>query len=771
MTDDGIAAKRIQVNGIVQGVGFRPFIFQLAMTHGLKGNVANTESGVLIHVEGPDQNIRAFQESIRTKAPPLAQVIELQSETLPPAGYTEFKIIQSSGSGNRYTLISPDVAVCDDCLREMKDPQDRRFGYPFINCTHCGPRYTIIEDIPYDRYQTSMRPFNLCAACRREYEDPLDRRFHAQPNACPDCGPEVTLWDTEGRVVPSDDPIRMAVDLIQNGKILAVKGLGGFHLAVNGLDETAVVRLRQRKRREEKPLALMCPDLETIRALAHITHDEERLLRSQQRPIVLLTRLQASAVASSVSPQNRYLGVMLPYTPLHHLLLSHGLKALVMTSANLAEEPICIDNREALRRLGGIADYYLVHNRDIYLRTDDTVLRHAAGGTRFVRRSRGYVPVPIFLKTPVPSILAVGAELKNTNCLTRGKQAFLSQHIGDLENLETLEFFKKTISHLKRILDISPKAVAHDLHPDYLSTRFALSQSDVPTIGIQHHHAHIVSCMAEHGLDGPVIGLSLDGTGYGLDGTIWGGEVLISELGGFTRAAHLSYSAMPGGAAAIRQPWRMALSYAYEVVGHGFLDMKFAFLKDKTNGEVSTLCRMIDGRLNSPFTSSMGRLFDGVAALIGLREKVAFEGQAAMMLEMAAPDVLPNKTYDYFWTGDEPKKISIPSIIKGVIKDLNDGVQQSTISGRFHATLIRLFTDLCKALKMETGLDRVVLSGGVFQNALLLTGLVDSLTQEGFTVYSHEKVPTNDGGIALGQAVAAAALFQGKNSIDEVISI
>ena len=757
MPQDGIVAECIQVNGIVQGVGFRPFIFQLARTHRLTGEVSNISKGVRIHVEGPGSRIQSFKKDILSQAPPLSRIIEICAEKASVRGFVNFIIVQSTAGETRFTLISPDVSVCEACVREMRDPENRRYRYPFINCTHCGPRYTIIEDIPYDRPKTSMRRFSLCEDCLKEYQDPFDRRFHAQPNACAACGPKVTLLDHLGGRIATEDPIKKAAELLSQGRILAIKGLGGVHLAVNALDETAVMRLRERKQREEKPLAIMAPDLDTVRTFAEMTPEETSLLSSPSRPIVLLTRRDGAFIAASVSPANRYLGVMLPYTPLHYLLFGHGFTALVMTSGNISDEPMCIENSDALVRLEGIADYFLLHDRDIYLRTDDTVLRHAAGRTRVIRRSRGYVPVPVFLNRKIGNVLAVGAELKNTVCLTRGDQAFLSQHIGDLENQETFEFFTHTISHLKRILDIEPDAIAHDLHPDYLATRYASSLPGIPSIAVQHHHAHIRSCMAEHRIDGPVVGLAFDGTGYGLDGNLWGGEVLLTQATGFTRAAHLAYTPMPGGAAAIRHPWRMGVSYAYHTLGEGFRESGLGFAEKRGAKDIDILLGMIQNRLNSPLTSSLGRLFDGVAALAGIREEAAFEGQAAMMLEMAASGDIHQKPYDFSWTDDHPRRILIHPIISGVLRDVKLKVSPKTISARFHATLTRLFTELCKELRRETGLDRVVLSGGCFQNILLLREFIETLTGEGFTVFAHEQVPTNDGGISLGQAVIAGA--------------
>ena len=750
-------AKRLKVNGIVQGVGFRPFIFQLAEQYGLKGEVGNTSSGVSIHIEGLAEQVASFEADICAKSPPLSYIVEISGQSDTVRNYAGFSIAKSKGGAKISTLISPDVSVCGDCLAELLDPDDRRYHYPFINCTNCGPRYTIIDDIPYDRPKTSMRHFKMCAACQSEYDDPNNRRFHAQPNACADCGPHVSLYDKRQNRIAPKDPIGKATELLKQGYILAIKGLGGFHLAVDAADTDAVRRLRNRKLREEKPFAVMAYDLESIRRYALVEAAEEKLLTSIQRPIVLLRKKNPNRISKEVAPNNKYFAVMLPYTPLHYLILKQGFAALVMTSGNLSEEPIAIDNDDAFNRLSSIADYFLIHNRDIYLRSDDSIVRNTAGAGRFLRRSRGFVPIPIFLKNEMPSILACGAELKNTICVTKQDKAFLSQHIGDLENLATYEFLKLTAAHLKRILDIDPEIIAFDMHPDYLSTRFAQEQQAIHKIQIQHHHAHIVSCMAEHKLEGTVIGLSFDGTGYGSDGAIWGGEILIVEEDNFERSGHLAYVPMPGGTAAIQAPWRMAASYLQDAYGKDFRELGLPVLKEIEMDKLTIISEMITKGVNAPLTSSLGRLFDGVAAICGIRSQVNFEGQAAMELEMLAAGTA-GSTYDYEWLSDDTYKILPAPIILGVVKDLQNGKSVADISAKFHWTLICLFVDLCAVIRKDRGLNRVVLSGGVFQNAILLTGLIDALEKRRFTVYSHQQVPTNDGGIALGQAVVAAAV-------------
>ena len=762
-TDEEIGKKgvRTRIKGIVQGVGFRPFIYNLARAYGLTGFVSNTSEGVYIEVEGAPELLDAFHQAIPDKKPPLAHITSIDSVQQPVKAYSNFTIHKSEAQERRSTLISPDVCVCEDCLKELFDPNDRRYGYPFINCTNCGPRYTIIMDIPYDRPLTAMRPFKMCPSCDTEYHDPADRRFHAQPNACWDCGPVVRLWDRAGREVLGADPIVETQKLLKKGNIVAIKGLGGFHLAVDAANHEAVRRLRQRKHREEKPLAVMSGSLEHIKKFARVTEAEASLLSSIQRPIVLLEKKLNPHIAEDVSPRNRSYGVMLPYTPLHYLLLQgDALLAVVMTSGNISEEPIAIDNQEAFERLGQIADYFLNHNREIYLRSDDSILRVIGGVPRQIRRSRGYVPVPTFLERSLEAILACGAEWKDTICFTRKGQAFLSQHIGDLENLETLNFFEMTIAHLKRILEIEPKIIAYDLHPDYLSTQYALKQSSMIQIGIQHHHAHIVSAMAEHGLSGPVIGIALDGTGYGTDGQIWGGEVLVAELHQFERVGHFAYLALPGGAAAIKKPWRMAVSALHEAFGEQFLKLDLAFLEGVPREQIDVLIRMIRQGINSPLTSSCGRLFDAVAAIAGMRNEVAYEGQAAVELEAVAEGDM-ERVYPFeIQEKDGTQQFLTGPIVKSVVRDVNQGRSVALISATFHNTLAALFVEACKRVRARRGLHKVVLSGGCFQNARLLVQLTRALENQGFEAYSQATVPSNDGGIALGQALAADAIYR-----------
>ncbi len=750
--------SRVAIQGIVQGVGFRPFVYHLASRLGLSGYIANTPVGVEIEVEGAESDIQMFARAVATEHPPLAYIADVRWEEIEPRNEAAFTITESRAGLERSALISPDVCICPDCLSEMRDPLNRRFRYPFINCTNCGPRYTIIKDIPYDRAATTMRTFAMCRVCQEEYDDPADRRFHAQPNACWQCGPKTSLHDRDGNAVSCEDPIETCISLLQEGAILAIKGLGGFHLVVDASNHAAVVRLRKRKHREEKPLAVMVRDMDAARAIAHINDDESALLSSRQRPIVLLKRRRFHGLSSQVAPRNRYLGVMLPYTPLHCLLMDGPFRALVMTSGNMTEEPICIDNEAAFSRLKGIVDYFLTHNRDIYLRSDDSVLRAVDGVPRQIRRSRGYVPMPIFLPDELkmlPSVLAVGGELKNTICLTKGNRAFLSQHIGDMENLETFEFFSLTVSHLSRILEIEPRVVAYDLHPDYLSTRFAREQKERPVAAVQHHHAHIVSCMAEHGLRGPVIGVAMDGTGLGLDGHIWGGEIIVSDLTSFNRKTHLEYVPLPGGDAAAKNPWRMALVYLYMAYGEELFNLSIPFVRDLNQPEASIVLQMALKGVNSPLTSSCGRLFDAVSALLGLRRTIAYEGQAAVELEMAQAG---RDEGAYPWEvspqgGAWIMKTS--GIIRGIVEDVEKGEGRGVMARRFHNTLIQMLRDVCLMMREETGIEQVATSGGAFQNATLLTGLSKALEAEGFCVYTHAKVPSNDGGLCLGQAVCA----------------
>jgi hydrogenase maturation protein HypF len=758
--------RHIDVSGIVQGVGFRPYVYRLATERNLAGTITNTPSGVTIEVQGPDESVADFLTRLPQDAPLLARITGVVVVELPCNGDREFRIIASRRGEAVRTLISPDVATCDDCLRELLDPRDRRYRYPFINCTNCGPRFTIVRDIPYDRPRTSMVVFPMCPACQAEYDDPLNRRFHAQPNACWDCGPRMELWDSKGTRVPDADPIVASIGALKAGKVVAAKGLGGFHLAADATNQRAVALLRERKRRVEKPFAIMVPNLETAQELCSLSEAEGGALQSIQRPIVLLRRKDPSPIAEQVAPFNRYLGVFLAYTPLHHLLLADGgFKALVMTSGNISEEPIAIGNNEARTRLSRLADYLLVHNRDILLRCDDSVVRVASGKPQQLRRSRGFVPVPVFLHKEIPAILGVGGELKNTICLTKGKHAFLSQHVGDLENLESYKFFEEAIEHLQKILEIQPQIIAYDLHPGYFSTQWALQQAGVPLIGVQHHHAHIASCMAENHLDGQVIGFALDGTGYGTDGHIWGGEVLVASYGGFERAAHFGYVPMPGGATAVHEPWRMAVSYLAHHFGREFLKRQVSFVQQLDRPKVDLLLQMMERGTNSPLTSSCGRLFDAVAALVGIRQRVNYEAQAAIELEMAIDDFAPNDPYPLELVREGSGWIIDTRLLfESLLEDLGRKLRAAAISRRFHEGLIEIFVRVADLFRRSASLNRVCLSGGTFHNVYLLENLRSRLEKNDFQVFTHSEVPAGDGGLSLGQAlIAAHSLAAGRN--------
>jgi len=750
--------KEIQVAGIVQGVGFRPYVHRLATDRNLGGNISNTPAGVTIEIQGPPDLVEDFVSRLPEEAPALAQITNVLVREMACKPDRCFEILPSHTGEHASALISPDVAVCDDCLRELFDPQDRRYLYPFINCTNCGPRFTIVREVPYDRPRTSMSAFPMCDKCRTEYEDPQNRRFHAQPNACWECGPQLELWNALGLPMNALDPIEAAVERLRAGEILAVKGLGGFHFAVDATNSAAVERLRQRKRRVEKPFAVMVSDLEAAGRFCEIDSDARSLLSSRQRPIVLLPKAKGTAISETVAPNQRDLGLFLPYTPLHHLLFAAGeFTALVMTSGNLSEEPIAIDNREAVDRLGSIADFFLVHDREILLRCDDSVVRASAGRPRQIRRSRGYVPAPVRLHKELPQILAVGGELKNTICLTRRNLAFLSQHIGDLENIESFDFFRDAVTYLSRILEIEPEVIAHDLHPDYLPTKWALTQKGVRLIGVQHHHAHVAACMAENRIDGRVIGLALDGTGYGTDGQIWGGEALIAGYASFERAAHFAYAPLPGGAAAIREPWRMAVSYLAQTFGEDFLDLDIPFVRELERGKAELILRMMAQRVNSPLTSSCGRLFDAVAALIGIRREVSYEAQAAIELEMAARSSSETDAYPFTIHRQDGRWQIDPSPLFGaIVEDLRRKVRTETISRRFHNGLVETLVRLACMLRQESSINRICLSGGTFNNLLVFEHLTRKLESRGFEVFTHSEVPTGDGGLSLGQALVAA---------------
>jgi hydrogenase maturation protein HypF len=751
------ARLRVEIEGIVQGVGFRPFVYRLAARLGLGGWVLNTPAGVLLEAEGPPGPLVTFLEALRAEAPPLAVISALRSAPCPPRGETTFRI-DASQAGENLGQVAPDGDVCADCLRELFDPADRRHRYPFITCTNCGPRYSIITGIPYDRPRTTMARFSLCPACQAEYDGPTDRRFHAQPLACPACGPQVRLLDGAGRpLAEAGEPsLQAAVALLGLGRILAVKGMGGYHLAVDPFDDAAVATLRARKRREEKPFALMAPDLAAVRRLARCDDLEARLLAGVERPIVLLPKLDRTALSPRVAPCNGYLGLMLPATPLHHLLLRDRFEALVMTSGNLSDEPILHRDEAALAGLAGVADAFLVHDREIFTRCDDSVIRVFQGSPLLLRRSRGYVPRAVALPRPQPRVLAVGGELKSALCLTRGDRAFLGQYVGDLKNGATLELLEETAAHLSRLLEIEPELVAHDLHPDYLSTRLVERYPAARRVAVQHHHAHLASCMAENRLEGEVIGVIFDGAGLGPDGTIWGGEFLLGGYAGYRRLGQLREVRLPGGDAAARQPWRMALSYLHDLRGERCFDEPVPCLAGLGPAECKVLGAMLARGVNAPFTSSAGRLFDAVAALLDLRRVNAYEGQAAIELEAVAEGGAPGAAYPYaIVEGEARLQLDLRLTIEALLAGLAAGEPVAAMARRFHDTLAAAAAEVCVRLRATHGADRVVLSGGVFQNKLLTEGLHQRLSALGFRVFTHRLVPPNDGGLALGQAAVA----------------
>jgi len=746
----------VRVEGIVQGVGFRPFVYSLATGLGLGGLVGNDPDGVFAEVEGPPAAVEAFLRSLARDAPPLARIERITTTAMRPDGTASFSIAPSEAGRPRRTLVSADTATCADCLAELADPADRRFGYPFINCTNCGPRFTIVRGVPYDRPLTTMASFAMCDRCAAEYHDPADRRFHAQPTCCPACGPALALLGPAGAARPGP-PLEAAADLLRQGQVLAVKGLGGYHLAVDASSEEAAGALRARKHREDKPFAVMVADVAAARRLCEVDEAAAALLASSRRPIVLLPRRPgADGVAAAVAPGNRQLGLMLPYTPLHHLLLAGVARPMVLTSGNVSDEPIVYRDDEAAQRLGGIADAFLTHDRPIHIRTDDSVVRAFRGREAVLRRSRGYVPEPLGVAVRFPRpVLACGAELKSTFCLARESHAFVSHHIGDLENAETLRSFTEGIEHFRRLFDITPEVVAHDLHPEYLSTKYAADLAGVELVGVQHHHAHIASCLADNRASGPVIGVAFDGTGYGTDGTIWGGEFLIADLAGFERAGHFEPVPMPGGAAAIRQPWRMAAVYLDAAYPGGAYPegLEVARRNQRLWPGVLAMARR---QVNSPLTSSAGRLFDAVAALLGVRDAINYEGQAAVELEQLA-DAAERGAYAAAITPQQPFLVAGRDLVRAAAEDLAAGAAAPTVAARFHHGVAGLIADGCLLLRERHGLGTVALSGGVFQNLLLLHATVSRLEAHGFAVLVHSRVPCHDGGISLGQAVVVAA--------------
>ncbi len=748
---------RVVIRGAVQGVGFRPFVYRLASDFKLPGWVQNSPQGVRMEVEGGKDVLDAFLLGLDRDKPPRASIQSLESAFLDPVGYSEFTIRESDTSGRTSALVLPDIATCPDCLREVLDPSDRRYLYPFTNCTNCGPRYTIIRALPYDRPNTTMAGFRMCPECQREYDDPSDRRFHAQPNACPVCGPHLELWDPTGTVLAEQqDALLRAVGAVREGKIVAVKGLGGFHLLVDARNQDAVLRLRARKHREEKPLALMVPSLESVKAHCQVSGLEERLLRSPECPIVLLMRRPDPAgapIAPGVAPGNPCLGMMLPYSPLHHLLLRGLGSPVVATSGNLSDEPICTDEDEALERLGAIADLFLVHDRPIIRHVDDSIARILLGRELVLRRARGYAPLPVHAATPLPPLLAVGAHLKNAVAVSVGPDVFVSQHIGDLETPQAFEAFQNVIESLQRLYDLRPAAVACDLHPDYLSSQYA-ARAGAPVVRVQHHHAHVLSCMAENELTGPVLGVAWDGTGYGPDGTVWGGEFLRVTPEGFQRVAHLRTFRLPGGDRAVREPRRTAIGLLYELLGEALFSMdELAPVRAFSLQERAILREMCAKGINSPYTSAAGRLFDAVAAILGLHLGRQFEGQAAMGLEFTLAGLQDDAAYPTRIRQEGSDLIlDWGPMVQELLADVTRRVPVSRMALAFHNGLVESIV----AVARRIGEERIVLTGGCFQNRYLTEQTVTRLHAEGFRPYWHQRIPPNDGGIALGQILAAS---------------
>lgn len=744
-----VTARKIEIKGLVQGVGFRPFVYRLAVEHGLKGTVENNNRGVFIHVEGLEQEIEDFLTVLPDRIPEAAGISSIK--TFPSAlnHFKDFSIRKSRSASDEITEVSPDIGVCPACLEDMKS-QPHRINYPFINCTNCGPRFTIIKDLPYDRHQTTMAVFEMCDTCRKEYSNILDRRFHAQPIACNTCGPWYTLHENGKTEEELENILTRTAHLLESGKIIAVKGLGGYHLACNPFDEDVVNRLRLKKNREGKPFAIMIRDMETAKKWLEIDEEEEKLLTSWRKPIVLLTMKQDFAPSLSIGLNT--VGAMLPYMPFHYLLFEKlKLPAVVLTSGNLSDEPIVISNRTALKTLGPVSDAVITYNRDIHNRTDDSVAFVTGKKERVIRRSRSYAPSPVRIDINTEGIFAAGAELVNCFCIGKGNQAILSQHIGDLKNLETLEFYTESIERHKRLFRFQPQLAVMDMHPDYLSTRHALAM-DVPKISVQHHHAHIASCMAENQLDEKVIGVSFDGTGYGTDGNIWGGEFLVCDLNDFNRAAHLEYIPQPGGDAVTKHPWRMMLAYLYHYFGDGITGEEIKpLLKGIPKNELETVLFMLKNKINSPLTSSAGRLFDAVSALLNICRQATYHAEAPMRLEAVA-DHDECGSYPF----DTDNAVSLKKTFQAMIDDMNRGVSPTVISTKFHQTVAELITETVRRISRTTGLKKVALSGGTFQNKIILEKTEQRLKLINLEVYSQSSIPSNDGGIALGQLAIAA---------------
>lgn len=748
---DSVRSLSIKITGIVQGVGFRPFVYHLAHELGLGGWVRNTSEGVEVEVEGNAEALNEFLCRLSSEPPPMAQIERVEASPQGVKDYAGFVIKPSNPSVEGYQLISPDIATCPDCLAEIFDPSDRRYRYPFTNCTNCGPRFTVLEDLPYDRSRTTMRHFKMCPQCQEEYDDPSSRRFHAQPNACPLCGPRLQLVKASGEVIPGDC-LNEAAQLLREGRILAVKGLGGFLLACDATNEEVVRELRARKRRPGKPLALMVRDINEAERLCVISPEESSLLSSPQSPIVLLEMRQPCPVAPSVAPGLRYLGLMLPYTPLHHLLLHEVGLPLVMTSGNISEEPIISDNDEALKRLARIADFFLLHNRGIASRYDDSVAMVEDKGTCLLRRARGYAPHPVKLNFNSRPVLACGGQEKNAFCLSRDQFAFVSQHIGDIENPETLTHFEETVALYKRLFHLYPEVIACDKHPDYMVTHWARQQAS-EVIAVQHHHAHVVSCAVDNNLEPPVIGVAFDGTGLGDDGNLWGGEFMVAHYSGFQRIFHLKYLPLPGAELAIKRPYRIAIGYLYALWGDNLPATDLPPFDMAGPLEAKVIKKQLDSGLNTPLSSSAGRLFDAISALIGLRGRIEYEAQAAIDLEVLASQMEDDEDSYAFEFGADT--IRVGPLLGQVVADLRGGIPKAKIALKFHNAMANLIADACSRIASSTGLDTVVLSGGCFQNRLLLRKGVRMLRERGLKPFIHHQVPCNDGGICLGQAAIA----------------
>jgi hydrogenase maturation protein HypF len=749
--------RKIEIRGIVQGVGFRPTVYRLAKIYDLKGSIFNDSKGVTLDIEGYSKNIDSFLEELKKNPPPLSNIEKIISKDLKVENFREFKIIESEKGEEKKTLVSPDIATCEDCKKELLDKDDRRYLYPFINCTNCGPRFTITKELPYDRKNTTMKKFDMCEKCRTEYEDPSMRRFHAQPNACGKCGPHLEILDFEG-IELKGNPINRAIKLLEKGKIIAVKGLGGFHLACNAKDMKAIKVLRERKMRSCKPLALMARDIPTIEKFVKVPEEERKLLQSPRSPIVLLKKKKKCALPGNIAPSNNFLGFMLPYTPLH-ILLFEKLEVLIMTSGNKRDEPIIFDNKNAIERLEGVADYFLIHDRDIWMQTDDSIARIVDNEPLLLRRSRGYAPQP--LRCPIwneKKIIGFGAHKHNTFSISRGDEIFVSHYIGETDNIETIKAFERGIEHFTNFFDILPDIAVVDLHPEYQATKFGKKWAfdyNKPLIEVQHHHAHIASCLVDNRLDEKVIGVAWDGTGYGEDGKIWGGEFLIADLEGYERKAHLQYIPLPGGDITVKEPWRMGAVYLYDIFGNGFSSLGIDFVKTLDNKKWSFIRTMIDKRVNSPLTSSIGRLFDAVSSILGIRSSINYQGQAAIELEMIAKED-EQKFYQFDIIRSintyiiDPKKV-----IESIVEDIKKGTANGYISMKFHIGLAEMIVDVSNLLREETNINKVCLSGGVFQNMILREEATKRLKKERFEVYNHKKLPPNDGGVSAGQVAIA----------------